>query len=379
MYVNIMEAGELRAALEREAENIGHVSVREVISRSKYQPIGRRDFTRADLDAFMPDEDYQTAMAAEFDQRDPDMPVDETDGDKTTHANAKDQQRLVDATLEFVRRTIELQMGKRRFAIFQVQAWRPKGVNVCFAMRVSGRHNEVDDEEDEGDAPGGGRELDDALAPTIQPSERRDLPEPMELPESVQAHIESGYRKLFDAMERGHQVSQVINRDALYGVMVGSQSVARQFVGVSSELRKQISQLTTELERREGVIAELQAMLLSVKVDTAAIALDREMRADPAELKMRQEVATSVIDNIGALGRMALASKLGLDPALIGLLDAITKDDKLLEKLRQPEVSQMFSEPGATEALGQFLDLALEQYRVQRAAKKANPDGAQSA
>ena len=60
MFVNIVEAGDLRSAMEREAENIGHVSVREVISRSKYNPLGRRDFTRADLDAYLPDEDYQS-------------------------------------------------------------------------------------------------------------------------------------------------------------------------------------------------------------------------------------------------------------------------------------------------------------------------------
>ncbi len=381
MYVNLVETAELRRNLEREAENIGHVSVREVLSRSKYQPIGRRDFTRADLDAFMTGDDYQTALAAEFDEQDPDTPAPEsTDEEKKARAKAKEKQRLVDATLEFVRRTVELQMGKRRFAIFQVQAWRPKGVNVCFAMRVTARHNDVDDDDDEGtdSQEPKGEAVEDLLAPTILPSIPRELPDPMELPPSVVAHIESAYRKLFDSLERGHQVSQVITQDTMHGIMAGSQSVARQFVGVSVELRKQIVQLTAELERREGVISELQSALLSVKVDTAALGMDREVRADPAELKVRQEIATSVIDNIGALGRMALASKLGLDPALIGLLDAITKDDKLLEKLRLPEVSQMFSEPGATEALGQFLDLALEQHRAQQAAKKAasSPTGA---
>lgn len=375
MFVNIVEAGDLRSAMEREAENIGHVSVREVISRSKYNPLGRRDFTRADLDAYLPDEDYQSDLAAEFDEADPDAPPSAesaTDADAArTRAKAKDLLRLVEGAMEFVRRTIEMQMGKRRFAIFQVQAWRPKGTNVCFAMRVTGRHNDMDEDEDgeepaQREEPGLGSD-----APTIAPSPVRDLPEPMELPETVLAHIESAYRKLFDSVERGHQVTQVITRDTMHGMMASYQHASRQFIGANAELRKQITQLNTELERREGVIAELQSTLLSVKVDTAALGMDRETRADPAELRVRQEIATSVIDNIGALGRMALASKLGLDPALIGLLDAITKDDKLLEKLRQPEVSQMFTEPGATEALGQFLDLALEQYRAQQAAKKA--------
>ncbi len=370
MYVHITEADELRKLFERDAEEIGHISVREVLSRSKYQALGRRDFTRADLNAFMPDEPYgSSAIARDFEDRDPDASPDEDD-DEDGRSKAREKRNLIIASLEFVRTTVASALGKRRSATFQVQAWRPKGVSVCFAFRVTGRHNDLDaDDADDGPADKADTPLSDA--PTIAASTPRTLPDPMELPETVVAHIESAYRKLFDSVERGHQVTQVMTQDAMHDLMASHQHAARQLIGANGELRKQITQLNTELERREGVIAELQSTLLSVKVDTAALALDREVRADPAELKLRQEIATSVIDNIGALGRMALASKLGLDPALIGLLDAVTKDEKLMERLRMPEVSQMFGEPGATDALGQFLDLALEQYRAQQAAKKA--------
>ena len=373
LHVQIVESEELRRAVQREAGRLAYVSVRECLTRGKFKTLGRRDFNAMDLAPFIEHEEADEEADATWDMGLTAAAKAPEDAESAKNeAAVAEQAKLAEAMVGWVTQGCGLALGKRRSATFQVQGWIPKGMATVFAMRVTATNNEADEDDGEED-DAAEKSRDDA--PTVEyPSPLPPPPLP-EVSDSNWTQLGAHYRTFMDLNQHALTVIHHANRVALATQQDGHRHVIKSLGNVTEDLRRQLDHSFGEIRRRDEYIAERTGRFLDIKITAAEMNLDASHKEDPAALKMKSELATNFITELGSLGRMAISSKLGSPAELVELFDLISKDEKLVERLREPDVRTMFREPGATEGLGQFLDLALEQFRAQkRASSPPNAD-----
>lgn len=361
-FVVIDEHQQIENTLRRVADDVAYVSVRRIVNRKSYEPLGRRDFNSIDLSTWMADDDPEAAL--ELDE---------------AKAKAHQQSKLVDATMKWLVDTVETSIGDRAVDNYQVQFWRAKGLGVITSCRCTAHNQDAEvheeDEEEDGDEAAAS---DDAAAPEPTSVSLPVMPIPphLELP-AVPAN----------AWDKIAQTSNFMLQTWERQVALGQHMTANAFAAldhagkqVSAELRLQLRNANTEIARLHGLVTELHGQLIQLRIGAAELGQSQVAGSTtPEELRVRESMAKSFIEQLGSLGRMALSTKLGMDPALVGLIDKIMADEPLVELLKHPEVQEMFAEPGATGGLKAFLEMALEQHRANKAAKKAEQDAANNA
>lgn len=388
-HVTILEVEDLRRLIQRNASSLGYVHMRECLSRGKFNPMGRRDFSITDLAPYMDrgesdrdgDEDtdapwdshlFEHARGEEGDKDEEaeDNAVEGSDGQPVT----PEQKKLADAMVEWIRQACSMEIGRRRTATFQAQGWKPKGIQSAFSMRLAVVNQDADDmdagEDREPEAP-----VRDE-APTIEVP--APLPTPKALPpvpDSNWTQLGAHYRSFMDLNQHALRVVHHANQTAIAVQQRGHAHVLKSLSNVADDLRRQLDHSFDEIRRRDEYIAELTGRFLDIKITTAEMNLPTTQKEDPESLRMKRDLATSVINQLGSLSRMAVAAKFGVAPELVELFDLISEDEKLMERLAHPEVREMFRQPGATLALGQFLDLALDGFRAQKRAAQPPPAG----
>lgn len=354
-FIVVDERQQVENTFHRIVDQVAYISVRRIVDRKTYKPLGRRDFNAVDLAQYLEPTDPEAAL--------------EIDEEK---ARAHERSRLIDAAMQWLDATIEEDIGERGLVNYQVQWWKAKGQGVINQIRVTARNHDTEesedgDDEDEHDDEEGTDEGETPPPPAIPVM---PLPPAMPFPPVPANAWESLARtnlQMQGLWERQIAHSQHVAHHT-FGLLERGMSVGL------TELRLQLRAANLEIGRLQRQLTEVTGQLLNLRIGTAELGQTTTATSD--ELRMKETMAKSFIEQMGSLGRLALSSKLGIDPALVSLIDKIMADEKLVALLRDNEVQEMFAEPGATEGLAAFLNMALENHRATKAQKKAEAEAA---
>ncbi len=308
-------------------EDIGYVSVEEVLTRNKTAMVGRAEFSITELAAFV--------------GLDPSRPPADTPfvlGDLTAASTGPTAHDLAVAMTRFVRHTMGANMTGCARRVFKVSLWRPKGEGQYTSGRVACMDPDFDDDEDLGidESP-----LADAVtalvpAPITPPAATVVAPPPAVniefLPEA------RPWRALSDA----------------YTNMIGLlQTSYNHLANLHGQTINSQNQQNIRLQHvMETLVSELTNLRLGVRE------ADDEKRVDERENRVREELGRQFIAELGTFGRVVAAGKFGMAPELVELAEIVNASPELMEAMKAPEVRKMLRDEKTRKELAELLTVA---------------------
>jgi hypothetical protein len=307
-------------------EDIGYVSVEEVLTRSKTAMVGRADFSITELAMFLGPE----PKGDDAHEDDAPSPL----GDLASAPLGPTSRDLAEAMTRFVRHTMAANMMGCPRRVFKVSVWRPKGDGQYGSGRVTCIDPDFSDDEDLGfDEPA---QVSDVLA----------LPAPQPPPPATvvvqQAHVPAEF---MPEARPWRALSEA------YTNMIGLlQSSYNHLANLQSHTINAQNQQNIRLQRvMEVLVGELTSLRLGVN----EAADDR--RADESATRLQTELGREFIGQIGAVGRAYVASKTGLPPEIVELVDLVGASPELVEALRAPEVKELLKDEATRKELANVL------------------------
>jgi hypothetical protein len=330
----------LDAAILKLRDDIGYVSVEEVLTRNKTEMVGRAEFSITELAAFMPtasdDEDEDEALTPSL-------------GDLTAPPTGPTSEDLAVAMTRFVRHTIAANMTGCPRRIFKVSVWRPKGGGQYRSGRVVCTDPDFDEDEDLGfdepDAPAAIAAvpaLPPAPAATVvgQPVLHVDF-----LPEGRPWRaLSDGYTNLIGLLQTSY--NHLAN---LHTATIDGQN--KQNI----RLHRVMEALVTELT--------------NLRLGLTEQADGRQREAE--ESRLNGELKKQFVEQLGALGRAYVGSKTGVPPELAALAEVLQSSPELMEALRQPTTIELLKhEPTQKQLANMLMSSGKRVAEAQSAAKK---------
>ena len=244
-------------------DELGYLSVGEILSRTTAPTIARVDFTALALAHYLD----------EVDDGQPPLP----DFDEVTN------EALAPAAALWLRRTIEEHMSGRKRCRYKVSLWRPKGDAQIYSCRCTALRANPEPVEEEEEVSG------------ITPP----APNMPAVPSGVLPPDATAWQALSGAYV--HFASLLQNG---YAHLFGLQNNA---VGV----------LTGDNQRLRKTLESAYGDLAKLRIGTFEI--ETEQRQEAGSSKVREELGRQFISELGALGRVVAASQ-KRNPALPGVV-----------------------------------------------------------
>lgn len=111
-----------------------------------------------------------------------------------------------------------------------------------------------------------------------------------------------------------------------------------------------------QLDKSQALVENLARQLLAARqvqeTDQAGL------KADEQQLRIREELGKTFLNELGSLGRVLASSKLGVPPELAELGDIVATSPELAEAIRDPQVRTMLKDEKTRKELAQLLLLA---------------------
>lgn len=309
-------------------EDIGYVSVEEVLTRNKTAMVGRADFSITELAMFMGPE---PALDGDGDgDESPSAPL----GSLTDAPIGPTSRDLATAMCRFVRHTIAENMTGCPRRVFKVSLWRPKGEGQYTSKRVTCVDPDFDEDEDLGfDEPETAGAV-VALPPPQPPPPATVVVQTPQVPAEFLPEARP-WRALSEA----------------YTNMIGLlQSSYNHLANLQSQTINAQNQQNIRLQRvMEVLVGELTNLRLGVNEIT------EEKRAEESATRVKTELGKEFIGQMGAVGRAYVASKSGVPPELAELADLVGASPELVEALRAPEVKELLKDEATRKELANVL------------------------
>lgn len=309
-------------------EDIGYVSVEEVLTRNKNDMVGRAEFSVTEIGAFLgPEPGKETSLE--------DGPL--ALGDLAAATTGPTAEDLAVAMTRWVRHTMALNMAGCPRRVFKVSIWRPKGEGQYTSGRVTCTDPDFDSNDDLGaDEPVRGGELVALPVPVAPPPATVVVPQPLfhadYLPEARPWRaLSEGYTALIGLLQTGYN-----HLASLQNQTINSQN-------------QQNIRLQRVMEAMAGELVNLRMGISEA---------DGSRRVDEGENKVREELGKQFISELGGLGRTIAASKFGMAPELAELADIVNASPELMEAMRSPEVRKILRDENTRKELAALLTMA---------------------
>ena len=288
------------------AEDIGYVTLSEVVSRNSAALLGRVDFTTTALAPFLSD----PADSFNFMHPQPD---------------GVSNEQLAGAVSGWVRRFVRENMAGRRSCKFKLCIWGPKGDALLYSTRFVARRAQPSPESDD--------EEEDRPAGITPPSPTMPIVPTGILPPEAMAWqaLSGGYVHFVSLLQNG------------YAHLFGLQNSA---IGV----------LSSDNQRLRKTLEDAYGDLAKLRIGT--FEAENGQRQEVASTKVREELGKQFIAELGALGRVVAGAKLGLPAELVELIELVNTTPELAEAIRDPEVRKVLRDEKTRKELAALLKLA---------------------
>lgn len=305
-------------------EDIGYVSVEEVLTRNKNEMVGRAEFSITELGAFVGPEPGKEPVEEPFQL-----------GDLALPPTGPSAHELAVAMTRFVRHTMAANMAGCPRRVFKVSIWRPKGEGQYTSGRVTCTDPDFDAEEDIGaDVVALPTAAVTAPVPFTPPAPTVVVP-PQHLEFLPEARpwraLSEGYASLIGLLQTG------------YNHLANLQNQT-----ISSQNHQNI--------RLQRVMEALMTELVNLRMGLGEA--DASRRTEEGESKVREELGKTFISELGGLGRVVAAAKFGMAPELIELAEVVNASPELMEAMRAPEVRKMLRDENTRKELAALLTVA---------------------
>ena len=288
--------------IRRYGEEIGYLTLHEILDRTNNEQVGRIDYVTSDLGPWL------GADAG-----------DEGDDDALGDLDASDGEAdLPAAAMRWIRFQAGVNMSGRTQAKFKVSLWKPKGGGVYFSARFLCR--DLDEEDDPAPAL--------TVAPTVLPP----APANDAAPEGrTWRALGDGYTHLIALLQQS------------YAHLAGLQNTT-------------IGNQNAQILRLQRVLEELTGELIKLKIGLHEV--DTTHRVEDGEGRIREELGKQFISELGTFGRVLAASKLGMAPELVELSEIVGASPELADALKNPEVRKMLRDENTRKELAALLTMA---------------------
>lgn len=323
--VDVVGLDELAAQLVKLApERVGYLSIERCLPRNGAEPLGRRNYTRTDLHAFVDD-----------DAPEPPGWADEPEPPSPTAAPAdEDAERvvLVRAVCRWIVELAEEQSaGDGEFKL-KVTAWAPKGSQNLYSKRLAVVVRQTDQADREEPSP--------TAAPIGLPVEEDDKVE-----SGTWSEMNRAVRSLLRTTLGTFQTVLEAQADASRQTRITHASEVRLMreanAATTEHLRQVIRQQSEQLRDAFGRIDELIGETLGFKIDVAELGIGQTRSLE--DRRVSADLQKQFVDQAGSLAQLWLASKTGVlfDPELLELMKVVQADDALRTALKSPKVLAM--------------------------------------
>lgn len=302
------------------ADDIGYLRLDEVTGRNTVELAGRIDFTQYDLAHFI----------------DPNNNI-----DPATH-------RMAQGASAWLRRTVAENMTGRGSVKFKIGLWRPKGDGLMYSARFIAHNPNVDDDPDE--AP---REV-----PAPQPTIQMDPGIPAPTPAAWNA-LEHAMRNWLGILQESYAG---LARAQSHHSALQAEGQARQ---------------SKENSKLYSMVEDMHGKLLLIKVGQAQI--EQTGRENEANTAHREALAKQFLSELGSLGRLVAASKLGVSPELAELATIIEDSPDLKEALTDPDIRAMLKDTATAKELAALLKSIVAAEKARKATANTPPSTEQKA
>jgi len=404
--VDVHGLDEFAAQLLRHApSSIGYLAAERILPRNAVEPLGRRQYTRSDLTAYLPeDEDEEGGGAwAEEPERDADGADDDEgfggdhDDDDSQDSNGaadptaptpphSEQDEALVLTRAVARWIIELaeENVADGEAKLRIKVWSPKGTKMLYSKRLRVVAREPDEprvdeaepapqhlprplENDPGPdraEPASWAALNGAMRGFLRTA--LGTMETLHAGQTEQSRMDRiahsaqlrSLRDAFDSSRRAHREDLETMRDA-----------HRATVG---HLRGIIASQAEQLKQAHEQIDSLLGETLGFKIDLAELGMGQQRSHE--DRKVSADLQKQFMDQAGSLAQLWLASKTGVlfDPELIELMKLVQADDALRAALKNPKLLALLKNPEMRQVVIATLNDAAESF-AQATGNAGNP------
>lgn len=290
--------------IHQHRDDIGYVTVHEVLDRNRNEQLGRVYFNAVDLAPFLSDDD-EPDDGGEL-------------GDLSDLGTGPTSEDLARAGSRWVRHIVATNMVGRAEAKFKASLWRPKGEGQFHSARFVCRNLEVDD-----------------TPPLVVPPPTVVPPQPTigeALPEGrAWRALGEGYTHLIGLLQQSYA-----HLAALQNTTVSNQN--------------------HQILRLQKVLEDVMGQLTKMKVGMAEVDLHR--REDDGETKVREELGKQFISELGTFGRVVAAAKFGMAPELVELAEVVNASPELMDAMKSPEVRKLLKDEKTRKELAELLMMA---------------------
>lgn len=304
--------------------DIGYISISEVIDRKHYEPLGRIDFNESDLAPYLLDQ------AIDDDDEDNDD-IEEGDAlpDLVAPSPVDEALRQADAGCRWIREMVASNMNGQEEGRFRLFVWRPKGEQILFTARFSCV--------DVGYvAPG------PASEPGVLETAKELLPNVQMTPER-EAQLEAlPAGRTWAALGAGHEQLLALTQKT-YGHLATLQNTT-------------INNQNTQILRMGKVIEDMASD--RAKVAAGLNHADETRRTEEGESRVREELGKQFISEIGTFGRVIASAKFGMAPELVELAELVNGSPELMDAMKKPEVRQLLRDEKNRKELAAMLLMA---------------------
>ena len=289
--------------VQQHRDDLGYLTVHEVLDRNRNEQLGRVYFNAVDLAPFLADDEPDDGGEL---------------GDLSDVTGGPGSEDLARAAARWVRHVVATNMVGRAEAKFKASLWRPKGEGQFHSARFVCRNLEVDD------TPGVAVPPPTVVPP--QPTIGETLPEGR-----VWRALGEGYTHLIGLLQQS------------YAHLATLQNTT-------------ISNQNQQILRLQRVLEELMGELTKMRVGIAEV--DVRRREDDGETKVREELGKQFISELGTFGRVVAAAKFGMAPELVELAEIVNASPELMEAMKSPEVKRLLKDEKTRKELAELLMMA---------------------
>ena len=380
--INFDGFDKLGLTLREVAPHLRYMIVDEVLHRKRSQPLARVNFTALDLAPYLagpaepsPDEEEDIS----------DDPTEEGEheelGDlaEATTPPPDELTQLREASVRWMRHVARETMGNRAACTFKVWFYTMKGEYLgssrFFAENNGYRPPVIAPPATESatptpaPAPASASAPPSAQLPVLAAPQLPAVPQPPPPPPPVFEVTQQGPAVALALGADGRGQLVYLDPESIPEARVWRAlgratedflgTVGRAFNGIVDLQAKTVNHQAVQLDKSQALVESLATQLLAARRLQAGDEADQ--KADERQIRVREELGKTFLNELGSLGRVLASSKLGMSPELAELGDLIATSPELTEALRDPSVRALLKEEATRKELAKLLTLAAKQ------------------
>ncbi len=294
-------------------EDIGYITIHEVLDRQSYEQLGRTYFNAVDLAPFLLDDEPEDREEREI-LTEADLGSLDDSGPST--------EALARAACRWMRHVVKSNMVGRVEGRFKASLWRPKGEGQFHSARFVCRDHSVKEP---------------PVRPIVVPAPTVVAPV---LPSALSEMMPEG--KAWRALGEG------------YTSMIGL--LQQSYAHLATLQNTTVSNQNEQILRLQRVLEELMGEVTKMRVGLANV--DHRRQEQDGESKVREELGKQFISEIGTFGRVVAAAKFGMAPELVELAEIVNASPELMDAMKSPEVRKLLKDEKTRKELAELLLMA---------------------